>query len=234
LTKEKDESPIIDLLSGLNNEQLTSFDMYVQTGSATFKIESAVITEGAFTFQPKDQFKVELTGQGIKLSRVGDESYTIPGSAQSESATRTPLLIYPVITLDSLDMNNLLGASLRISTNINWTAFETLQNSLSVTNSSNAMFPSTYTIDSRTVSGELRQYQTDNNITQFDDFSTNSNFIIKAVQVGKASSDNGFFQININPASYTARLQTGSVYLQSYDFTSTDNTALGTRITQYS
>ena len=235
LTLEKDESIVLDLLSDLvDNEQLKSFDMYVQTGSSTFKIESAVITEGAFTFQPKDQFKVELSGQGTKLSRVGNESYTIPGSAQSESATRTPLLIYPVITLDSLDMNNLIGASLRISTNINWTPFETLQNSLSVTNSSNAMFPSTYTIDSRTVSGEIRQYQTDNNITQFDDFSTNSDLTIKAVKVGNASNDSGFFQININPASYTARLQTGSVYLQSYDFTSTDNTALGTRITQYS
>ena len=235
LTVEKDESIVLDLLSDLvDNEQLKSFDMYVQTGSSTFKIESAVITEGAFTFQPKDQFKVELSGQGTKLSRVGNESYTIPGSAQSESATRTPLLIYPVITLDSLDMNNLIGASLRISTNINWTPFETLQNSLSVTNSSNAMFPSTYTIDSRTVSGEIRQYQTDNNITQFDDFSTNSDLTIKAVKVGNASNDSGFFQININPASYTARLQTDSVYLQSYDFTSTDNTALGTRITQYS
>ena len=235
LTVEKDESIVLDLLSDLvDNEQLKSFDMYVQTGSSTFKVESAVITEGAFTFQPQDQFKVELTGQGTKLSRVGDESYTIPGSAQSESATRTPLLIYPVVTLDSLSMNSLLGASLRISTNIEWTAFETLQNSLSVTNSSNAMFPSTYTISDRTVSGEIRQYQTDNNITQFDDFSTNSNLTIKAVKVGNASSDSGFFQININPASYTARLQTGSVYLQSYDFTSTDNTALGTRITQYS
>ena len=235
LTIEKDESIVLDLLSDLvDNEQLKSFDMYVQTGSSTFKIESAVITEGAFTFQPKDQFKVELTGQGTKLSRVGDESYTIPGNAQSETATRTPLLVYPVVTLDSLSMNSLLGASLRISTNIEWTPYETLQSSLSVTNSSNAMFPSTYTISGRTVSGELRQYQTDNNITQFDDFSTNSNLTIKAVKVGNASSDSGFFQININPASYTARLQTGSVYQQSYDFTSTDNTALGTRITQYS
>jgi len=235
LTVEKDESIVLDLLSDLvDNEQLKSFDMYVQTGSSTFKIESAVITEGAFTFQPKDQFKVDLSGQGTKLSRVGDESFTIPGSAQSQSATRTPLLIFPVVTLDSLSMNSLLGVSLRISNNIDWTPYETLQSSLSVTNSSNAMFPSTYTISSRTVSGEIRQYQTDNNITQFDDFSTNSNLTVKAVKVGNASTDSGFFQININPVSYTARLQTGPVYLQSYDFTSTDNTALGTRITQYS
>ncbi|HAI44279.1 MAG TPA: hypothetical protein DCM40_42335, partial [Maribacter sp.] len=102
------------------------------------------------------------------------------------------------------------------------------------TDSSNAMFPSTYTLGMRVASGEIRQYQTDNNVTQFDDFNTSSNLTIKAVQVGNPSSDTGFFSINLNPISYTARVQPEDVYVQSYDYTSTDNTALGTRITQYS
>ena len=242
LTIEKDESIVLDLLSdlvttadaGITTQQLKSFDMYVQTGSSTFKVEGAVMTEGSLSFQPEKPFDVNLSGEGIKLSRVGNESYTIPGTAQSESATRTPLIVFPVVTLDSLNMNSFLGCTLRISNDIQWTPFQTLQSSLAVTNSSNAMYPSTYTVQGRTVSGELRQYQTDNNITQFDDFNTSSNLTIKAVQVGKASSDSGFFKININPVSYTARMKTGPVYLQSYDFTSTDNTAIGTRITQYS
>ena len=52
LTIEKDESIVIDLLSdlvettdaGITTQQLKSFDMYVQTGSSTFKLESAVVT----------------------------------------------------------------------------------------------------------------------------------------------------------------------------------------------
>ena len=131
-------------------------------------------------------------------------------------------------------MSSILSVTLQIQNQIEWTPFETLQDSLSVTNSSNAMFPSTYTLGTRIASGEIRQYQTDNNVTQFDDFNTSSNLTIKAVEVGKASSDNGFFSINLNPISYTARMQPGEAYIQSYDFTSTDNTALGTRITQYS
>ena len=235
LTVEKDESIVIDLLSDLvDSEQLKSFDMYVQTGSSTFKLEGAVITNGSFNFAAREQFVVELQGEGTKLSRVGDESYSIPGSAQSESATRTPLLVYPVITIDSLDMSSILSVTLQIQNQIEWTPFETLHDSLSVTNSSNAMFPSTYTLGTRIASGEIRQYQTDNNVTQFDDFNTSSNLTIKAVEVGKASSDNGFFSINLNPISYTARMNPEDAYTQSYDYTSTDNTALGTRITQYS
>ena len=242
LTIEKDESIVIDLLSdivttavsGITTQQLKSFDMYVQTGSSVFKLESAVITSANFAFNPREQFVVGLEGQGTKLTRAGNESYTIPGSAQSESSTRTPLMVYPVVSIDSLDMNSLLSATLQIQTDIAWTPFQNLQNSLSVTNSSNAMFPTTYSIGKRIASGAVRQYQTDNNITQFDDFNTSSSLTIKAVQVGKASSDSGFFSINLNPVHYTARMEPEDVYTQSYDFSSSDNTALATRITQYS
>ena len=48
LTIEKDESIVLDLISdlvattdaGISTQQLKSFDMYVQTGSSTFKIEN--------------------------------------------------------------------------------------------------------------------------------------------------------------------------------------------------
>jgi len=234
LTAEKDESIVITLLSDLTDAQLKSFDIYVQTGSSTFKVENAVITKADFSFATRNQFLVAVSGQGTKLTRAGDESYTIPGSAQSESATRTPQTIYPVITIDSLDMSSILSANVSISTDISWTKYDNLHDSLSVTNSSNAMFPSTYTIGKRIASGAITQYQNDNNITQFDDFNTSSNLTLKAVATGNASSDSGFFQLQLNPISYTARMQVADVYTQTYDFTSTDNTAISTRITQYS
>ena len=130
-TLEKDESIVVDLLgdivttadAGITTQQLKSFDMYVQTGSSTFKLESAVITSANFAFNPIEQFVVSVEGQGIKLTRAGDESYTIPGSAQSESSTRTPLMVYPVVSIDSLSMNSLLGATLLVQNDIQWTAF---------------------------------------------------------------------------------------------------------------
>ena len=234
LTAEKDESIVITLLSDLTDAQLKSFDLYVQTGSSTFKIENAVITNADFAFATREQFSVAISGQGTKLTRAGNESYTIPGSLQSESSTRTPQTIYPVVTIDSLDMSSILSANVSISTEISWTKYDNLHDSLSVTNSSNAMFPSTYTIGKRIASGAITQYQNDNNITQFDDFNTSSNLTLKAVETGKASSDSGFFQLQLNPVSYTARMGVAEVYTQSYDFTSTDNTAISTRITQYS
>ena len=234
LTIEKDESIIIDLLGDLTDGQLKKFDIYMVTTNSTFKLENAIISNAEMDFLPENPFIVRVDGEGTKLSRAGDENFSLPGSAQSESSTRTPLQVYPVISADSLDMNNIISINLRISNEISWTNYTTLQNSLAVTNSSNAMFPSAYTVEKRTASGEIRQYQTDNNITQFDDFSTNTDLTIKAVKLGNASNATPFFQIQLNPISYTARLGLGEVFTQSYDFTSMDNTALGTRITQYS
>mgnify|MGYP001288888995 CR=1 FL=1 len=237
LTVEKDESIVMDLItdlvatseSDIEHQQLKSFNMFIQTGSSTFKIENCVIASANFAFNPREPFTVDIEGQGTKQSRVGDESFNL-GTIQSESSTRTPLQTFPVVTVDSLDMSSIIGVTLQIQNNINWTPYETLQESLAVTSSSNAMFPSAYTVDERIVSGAIRQYQTDNNITQFDDFSTNSNITIAA----KTLSGNTFWQIQINPAMYTARLNVAEAYTQSYDFRSTDNTALGTRITTYS
>ena len=123
-------------------------------------------------------------------------------------------------------MSSIMSANLQIQNNITWTPYETINDSLSVTSSSNAIFPTTYTLGNRIISGEIRQYQTDNNVTQFDDFSTSTDLTIKAVQVGKASNATPFFQIQLDPVMYTARMQPEEVYSQSYDFRSLDNTLL--------
>ena len=200
LTIEKDESVIIDLLNDLTACQLKSFDIYIVTTNSTFKLENAVITNGSMDFIPDNPFIIRLEGEGTKLIRVGNESETIPGDGVTGSdytttppevrfpelrnRTRTPLIVYPVIsTADNLDMTHIISANLRISNEISWTNYSTLQDSLLITDNdtSTMMFPSTYTVEKRTVSGEIRQYQVDDNVSQFDNFSTNTDLTIKAI-----------------------------------------------------
>ena len=239
LTVEKDESIIVtlatelseDTVSDITTQQLKSFDIYIQTGSSTFKLEGAVITGATFDFVPTNQFQMRVEGQGKKLTRAGDESFSIPGSAYSESATRTPLIVYPYLTLNSLNTSSIISCNLQIQNNIEWTPYETLNNSLDVTGSSNAMFPTTYTLGTRIVSGEIQQYQTDNNVTQFDDFMSSTNLTIKGFKIGTPSDGTPYFQIALDPVMFTARMQVAEVYSQSYDFRSLDNRTLNSRIT---
>ena len=257
LTLEKDESIVVTLAteldtssdSGITTQQLKSFDIYIQTGSSTYKLAGAVITSATFDFVPENQFQIRVEGQGKQLTRVGDETETIPGSGVSGSdytsdplplyhelgnRTRTPLIVYPHLTLNSLNMSSILSCNITFQNNIEWTPYETLHESLDVTGPSDAMFPTAYTLGNRIASGEIRQYQTDNNVTQFDDFMTSTNLTIKAFQVGKPSDGTPFFQLELNPVMFTSRLQVADVFTQSYDFSSLDNTVLENRITQYS
>lgn len=233
LTKEKDESIIIDLLSDVTDGQLKSFDVYLQSNQSTFKLENAIITGGAIDFRRNNPLTIRLQGEGTKFSKVGNESYTIPGSTESESATRTPLMVYPVVTVDSLDMNNITSATVNIQNNIDWTPFETLQSSLSVTDASNVMRASNYTVSRRLISGAISQYQTDNNINQFDDFSTTANITLKGVKVEDAANATPFIQLALNPATFTARMTPSEVFMQSYDFSYTGSATVDSIITEY-
>jgi len=244
LTTEKDESIVLTLASDLSSNILNSFDMYVQTGSSTFKLEGAIITSASFDFIPQNQFTMRVEGEGTKLTRAGDEDFdidaaesissnapfTIDSSSAEEFSTRTPLIVYPVVTLNdgtSRNMDNILSVNLNIQNETEWTPYETLQDSLNST----TMFPSAHTVGKRIISGEIRQYQTDNNVGQFDDFSTSTDLTITAKKV---SGDTDFFKIQINPAMYTARMNPEEVYTQSYDFRSLDNTdTVSTQITEY-
>ena len=230
-------------------------------GTKLSRISSTSVTAGAFVVGYKYKItatsvdggaSTDFTSIGAANNNVGTEftasgagsgtgtaSYVIPGSAHSEQSTRTPIMVYPVITAVGLDMNNIISATLQLQNNVEWTPFTNLHNSLSVTSSSNAMFPSGYTLGTRIISGEIRQYQIDNNnsgdnVRQFDDFSTNTNLTIKAIKMGEAVDADPFFQIQLNPVKYTARMDPADVYTQSYDYRSLDNTAVGTSITEYS
>ena len=196
------------------------------TVTQTYTITTVGNTDFTLVGAENNNVGTEFTATGTG-NGTGTASYVIPGTAQSESSTRTPLMVYPVITAtpsggSSLNMNNIISVNLKLENNINWTNYTTLHNSLS----SNTMFPSAYTVDRRTASGEIRQYQIDNNnsgdnVRQFDDFSTNTDLTITAKNV---SGDASFFEVAINPVMYTARMQVAEVFTQSYDFRSLDNT----------
>ena len=237
-TKEKKESIMLDLATNLNSENtINKFDAYIQTGASTFKLESALITSLTVDFGHETQFSMSVEGTATKLTRIGDENASIPGTLQSEGTSRTPLLVYPVLAMPlitSSDITGIVSCLFQLANNVNFVDYETLQKSLNVTGPASAMYPSTYKIEARVVSGTIVQYQTDDNITQLPDFTTGTRLLIKAIEVGKAKTATPFWQLEINPAMFTKTVDVADTYTQTYSFRSTDNTALESRITQYS
>ena len=231
LTTEKDEQIVLELLTDIvtttGDQQLKSFDLFVVSTNGTFKIEGCVITQGEFRFGKDRHLILQVSGQGKKLSRVGNESFSLPGNLQSTSTTRTPTKPLLDVLVSSSAVSNLVAATLQVQNNIQWTPYETLQNSLSVTNATNAMYPSDYSLVDRNVSGNITQFHTDANASEYQTFNTNT-----SVQIRTRVSGNIFFNANLAECMYTKRSNPSEVFTQTYDFrlvgTPDD---LGTRIT---
>ena len=231
LTQEKDESIVKSLLTDYdtsNGEQLLkSFDLYIVTGESTFKLEGCVITQGEFNLAKGSPLILTVSGNAQKLNRVGNASYSLPGSLVSASSTRTPTLSLIDVEVDSVDVPNLAATTLQVQNNINWTPFETLQNSLSVTNAGNAMYPTTYTLGDRVVSGNITQYLTSNNSATFQSFDTSANVGIKTIV-----NNSNFLNANLTGCMFTKRSNVAEAYMQTIDFRLVNSPAnLGTIIT---
>ena len=231
LTTEKDENIVLDLLTDYDTtsgeQLLKSFDMYIVSSESTFKLEGCVITTGDFNFAKGSPLILSVSGQAKKLSRVGDENYSLPGTLQSASATRTPTKPLLDVEIDSTDVSNLATATLSVQNNIEWTPFETLQASLSVTSASNAMYPSSYSLSDRVVSGNITQFNTNANASEFQTFDTSANIRIKTIV-----NNSTFFDANLTGCMFTKRSGQGEVFTQTYDYRLvTSPSDLGTIIT---
>ena len=231
LTKEKDENIVLDLLTDYDTSSgeqlLKSFDMYIVSNNQTLKIEGCVITQGEFRFDKGSPLRLAVSGSGKKLERVGDESFSLPGNLVSPSTTRTPTKPLLDVEVGGSDVSNLVAATLQVQNNINWTPYETLQDSLSVTNASNAMYPSSYSLNDRVVSGNITQFFTNTNQSEFQTFNTNTSVAVKTIVDGST-----FLNANLSGCMFTKRSNPSEVFTQTFDFRLvTSPSDLGTIIT---
>jgi|TARA_B110000858_G_scaffold162699_1_gene187918 hypothetical protein len=231
LTKEKDETIVKSLLTDYDategQTRINSFDLYIVSGESTFKLNECVITSGDFNFGKGQPQTLTVSGQAQRLQRIGNASYSLPGSLVSASSTRTPTLSLIDVEIGGTDITNIISATLSVQNDISWTPFETLQSSLSVTNASNAMYPSGFTLERRVVSGNIEQYVTSTNSSTIQTFDAETSVSIKTVTDGST-----FLHANLADCMFTKRTAVGEVFTQAYDYRLIGNPAnLSTVIT---
>ena len=237
LTTEKDETIVKSLLTDYDStgSNIKTFDLFIVTGESTFKLNECVITNGDFNLAKGSNLTLAVSGQAQKLERVGhgyDPSegltpYSLPGSLVSASSTRTPTLSLIDVEVGGSDVSNIISATLSVQNDISWTPYETLQSSLSVTNASNAMYPSGFTLGRRVVSGNITQYITENNSSTVQSFNTDTTVRIKTLVSGST-----FLDANLANCMFTKRMSQNEVFTQTFDYRLIGNPAnLSTVIT---
>lgn len=198
---------------------VTEFDLFVQTAADIFKIAGCVMTNGTYVIERSQSLSIEIQGEGSRLTR--GESLT--GSLQSRSAARTHTIPQKlIVTIGGSTVPNVNRLSLELQNDIKWTPYTTVGGALSATNAGNSMYPSSFSLSKKILSGSITAYLTDVNASQAQTWDTNTQIQIKA---GNGLSGSAFRGFNFGPAacSFTNRANTGDVFLHSYDWRMTEN-----------
>jgi hypothetical protein len=213
---------------------LRSFTLYIDPNSSLnymYKIENCVITSGTFNIPRTGIMTVEIEGQGTKISRVLTSSVTLTDSAFVEYPTFGVAKTVEV-KINSNILDNIVGVTMEVQNDIEWTKYNTVHDSLSVTNASDSMYPSSYSLGGRVVSGNINQYISSDSQSNSNIFSWNNSVPVH-IKAGLSTS-NYQLKAELTPCSFTNRIGVGDVFSQAYDFRLLSGaSALTTQISHY-
>lgn len=229
LLEEEDFQTVFNLLVDYNGYTINTFDLYAESDHGVYKLDTCVFESGLFIIEKNEVLGLALSGTAKQLSRVGIKGvYSIPGTPISRSSTRT--YIVPTrnkVTIGGVELDSVREIKLELQNKIVWTQNDTLQASLTVTSASNTIYPASFTLEGRILSGSITQYVTSDSYTNQQTWSTGSPITIQSGDKSPYAID-----VNIPSAVYTNRTEPGDLITQSYDFRMLSNpTALSSVIT---
>ena len=134
-----------------------SFDLYIQSDADTFHLDNCVFDSGSFVIERSTELRITLSGQAGKLDRVGDGSYTIPGTNVARSSQRRYLRSnIRALVIGGNDIRpEVYSIAAELQNDISWTGYTTVHDGIGVSSRTNAMFPSGFTVKNKTFAGAI-------------------------------------------------------------------------------
>jgi len=228
---ESDLDVVFNLLVDTSSDTLNTFDLYIKLPNDVYKLETCVITNGTFLIEKLENLKLSISGEASKLTRgetLPTASTTPSVTVVSRSANRThQRMDYLLVSVDGTTLTEgLYKVSVELQNEIKWTPYETVNEALNATNASTSMYPSSFTLGKRNLSGSIGQYVLSNFNSDTQQWKTGVPIIIKA---GESATQG--FQFNLLNCTFTNRNEVADVFTQAYDWKMNDNpTDLGTKV----
>lgn len=225
---EGDMGIVLELLTDYDTTSdeatLKTSDLYVESNSEVYKLEKAVFESGTFQIVKNALISLSIAGTARKLRKYTDG---LPGVPQARTATRTfSATTAMMVAIAGTVQDRITAVSIELKNDVQWMEFATLHNSMGISDVSGTMFPETFFVSSRTLSGTIQQYVTDETNSNVNSWNTNTSI---NVQVGNLGSD-WTLQFLIPTAVFTNRVEVQDLLIQSYDFRMTSNVDLSTVI----
>lgn len=230
--EEDDLQVIFDLLVDYKSATeftLKTFDLYIELPDLLYKIQKCAITNGTFIIEKLQNLKLQVSGQGARLSHyvVGSNDYHSLGlhnlSVAARSAQVTPQRVdHLSVTLNNTALDKIYKISAELQNDIEWNEEQTIHKALQ----SGITYPTDFTLKSRILSGTIGQYVATDSLSYLQ---SNLSQVPLVITAGKNSTTG--FQFNLQNCTFTNRNNVDRVFTQNYDWRMNDNPDdLGTKL----
>lgn len=221
---------VLSLAREYSSGNITSFDIYIQSDNVIYKLTKCAIDGITFNIEMRSILTLSVSGTASKLSKFGNVgSVTIPVGT---SGIFTPVLgtgnKYASIdkmsvAIDGNSLDSIAAINIDLKNEISWYESKTIQQSTA----SIMMYPSSYVLQGRTLSGSLTQFLTSANADSLADTSTSSPIIIKLYNKTDPTAT-PILEFNLPSTVFTRRLNFEELINRVYDFRLNSNTITST------
>lgn len=215
---------ILTLGSDYSTGTLNSFDLYIQSDNITYVLNKCVINSMTFNIEMRAPLTVSISGTGSKLSKFLNTGLSrIPGIDSADTNfSRTYTTVDRLSTsIANLTLDSIAAINVELKNDTNWTGYKTVNSAVKNT----MMYPESYVLQGRTLSGSITQFITSENSDILFDTSTSSPVDISIFCLDY-SSTTALLRFSLPSVVFTRRLNFEELINRVYDFRLNSNSTI--------
>lgn len=204
---------VLTLGTAYSSGTIVNFDLYIQSDNVIYKLQKCVIESMAFNIEMRSPLTVSISGSASKLTKFGNVGeVTIPGTINTLTRSYT-VVDRLVSSISGSTLDSVASVHMDLKNDISWYSNNTVQEAIAGT----MMYPGSYVLQGRTLSGSITQFITSDNIDTISDTSTSAPIDISIYYLTYSSST-PLLKFSLPSTVFTRRLNFEELINRVYDF----------------
>lgn len=205
---------VLSLGSTYSSGNIAYFDLYIQSDNVIYLIKKAVIDSLAFNLERNAVLTVSVSGTASKISKFGNVgSVTIPGTPFNVGIKSYTNIDKLNVSISGTILSSIASIHMDLKNDISWYPNNTVNEAVAGT----MMYPDSYTLQGRTLSGSITQFLTSENVDTVSDTSTTAPIVI-SIYCSTYSTTTPLLEFNLPSTVFTRRLNFEELINRVYDF----------------
>ena len=199
---------------------LTSFDIYIQSDNVIYKLTKCIVEGLTFNIEKNAVLTMSVSGTTSRIAKFGNVgSVTIPGTPVNAGSKTYTSVDRMSVSINGTILDSIAAINVDLKNDISWYNNSTINDAVV----GNMVYPSSYVLQGRTLSGSITQFITSENTDTLVDTSTSSPIVISLYNTSY-SSIIPILEFNLPSAVFTRRLNFEELINRVYDFRLNSNT----------